>query len=381
MPKSISTFEPPLSRRRRTIPLVLVLAATMMPVVPAAADEVRRACRATGYFVYTFNEAAAGAMTTRTKRIDILQSDMEVVATSAGQTWSTATDAKRWACAQAAACFVKQAASGQQCGNSPLNVVYETIRRPDPIDAWRRDVACNHARAGSVDGLRRTGTNTVTLVQTKIVATASRDGITRNADATVDESDHVCWRPEPRPAPASPVAPTRPKPTPTRTDPSHAPSRTDADHQPTRTDAAHAPRRANAPSPIAAIEVDVTPSEQRGVCPASVLMRARLALRQPTEVRWWVTGEDGYRSPKYVRKLTEPDASLIWRRHIDPKPAIGGLTQAPDSAPRAPIHRGYFQLHVETAPDPGRPAIALGRSDRVPFLVDCNPASPDALGR
>jgi len=313
---------------------------------------------------------------TRTQRIDILQSDMEVVANSAGQTWSTVTDAKRWACAQAAECYVRQAAGAESCGGSPLNVVFETIRKPDRIEDWRREVACNHARAGSVRGLRRTSANTVTLVQTKIVATATRDEITRNADATVNESDHVCWspagKPGTRPVPGTRPTPGRTEPKPSRTDPGRRPSRTDSSHQPTRTDSSHAPSRTNAPSPIANIQVTVTPPAQKGKCPASVLMQARLELRAPAEVRWWVTGEDGYQSPKYVRSFTRPQGSLIWRRHIDPKPATGGLTQKPGAKPSAPIHRGYFQVHFEAVSD--RP-IPLGTSERVPFTVDCSPAS------
>lgn len=382
MPKPTSAAGPSTSRLMLLVAPTLAIAATIAPVVPADAQEVRRACRATGHFVFTFKETVDGSTTTRTKRIDILQSDMEVVANSAGQMWSTATDAKRWACAQAAQCFVQQAAGAPHCGGSPLNAVFETIRKPEPIDAWRRNVACNHARAGSVPGLRRTGANAVILTHTKIVATAHRDGITRNADTTVDESGHACWSASPpdgsgspgtRPVPGTRPTPARPQPKPVRTDPGRQPSRTDASHQPARTDASHAPGRTNGPSPIAAIKVNVTPPEQRGTCPASVLMQVRLELRRPTEVRWWVTGEDGYRSPKYVRNIATPDASLIWRRHIDPKPTTGGLSQAPGGTPRAPIHRGYFQVHFETAPGPGR-AIPLGASDKVSFTVDCNPA-------
>jgi hypothetical protein len=371
----------------------VVLAAVVLLPIQAQAQDVRRACRATGYFMFTFNEHVDGSVVTRTRRIDIRQADMEVVANSAGQTWSTVTDAKRWACAQAAECFVRQAAGADSCGGSPLKVVYETIRKPDPIDDWRRQVACSHARAGSVPGLRNTGANTVTLVQTKIVATASRDGITRNADTTVSESDHVCWSPSEkpggRPSPGTRPTPGRQEPKPTRTDPDHQPKRTDPGHQPsrtdssrqpTRTDSGHAPSRTNAPSPIATIKVTVTPRDQKGKCPASVLMQARLELRKPAEVRWWVTGEDGYESPKYVRSFTSPDASLVWRRHIDPKPTTGGLTQAPGGKPRAPIHRGYFQVHFETVSDQGR-AIPLGESNRVPFTVDCNPAPPNRIKR
>lgn len=351
---------------------VLVLSALAMLPAAAEAQGVRRACRATGYFLFTFKEIADGSVVTRTQRIDILQSDMEVVANSAGQTWSTVTDAKRWACAQAAECYVRQGAGADRCGGSPLNVVFETIRRPDRIDQWRRDVACGHARAGNVPGIRRTGTNTVYLVQTKINAVARRDEITRNADTTVSESDHVCWSPAEKPGPRP--APNPPKPRPSRTDPDRRPSRTDSSHQPTRTDSSHAPGRTNAPSPISNIQVSVTPPEQKGKCPASVLMQARLELREPAEVRWWVTGEDGYQSPKYVRSFTRPQGSLVWRRHIDPKPATGSLTQKPGAKPSAPIHRGYFQVHFEAVSD--RP-IPFGTSDRVPFIVDCNPAAPN----
>jgi hypothetical protein len=232
-----------------TVAIALLVAANGVVAPDAAAADVRRACRATGYFVFTYRESAGGVATTRTKRIDILQSDMEVVANSAGQMWSTATDAKRWACTHAAMCYVNQAAGAEQCGNTPLNAVYETIRKPEPIDRWRRDVDCGHARAGSVPGLKRTGANTVTLLQTKIVATASRDGITRNADKTVSESGHVCWSPSPaKPDAKDPKPPRRndgdgPA---SRTDARHQPSRTDADHQPTRTDADHQPSRTDA---------------------------------------------------------------------------------------------------------------------------------------
>lgn len=360
---------------RRLVPTgVLVLSVmTMVPV--AAQGQERRACRATGYFLFTLSENADGSVVTRTKRIDIRQSDMEVVANSAGQTWSTVTDAKRWACAQAAECYARLAAGAEGCSGSPLNVVFETIRKPEAMDAWRRQVACNHARAGTIPGLRPTDENTVTLVQTKIVATASRDEITRNADATVNESGHVCWSPSEqsgtRPAPGTRPTPGPRKPNPTRTDADHQPSRTDSSHQPSRTDSSHAPSRTNSPSPIAAITLTVTPPEQKGKCPATVLMQARLQLRQPADVRWWVTGEDGYESPKYVRSMTRPEESLIWRRHIDPEPTTGGLTQEPGSKPNAPIHRGFFQLHFETASGQGR-AIPLGTSDKIPFTVDCN---------
>ena len=364
----------------------------IMGVLPVEAQE-RRACRATGYFLFTFHERVDGSMVTRTKRIDILQSDMEVVATSAGQMWSTATDAKRWACSQAAACFVQQAAGADTCGSSPLNVVYETIRKPHPIDDWRREVACNHAAAGNVQGLRKTSANTATLVQTKIVATASRDGITRNADQTVSEGGHVCWSPSasrgehpptgPEPSSESP----RPKPSrtdssrqPTRTDSSHQPSRTDSGHQPTRTDSSHQPGRTNPPSPIASIQATLTPPSQTGKCPASVLMQARLELRRPVEMRWWVTGEDGYQSPKYVRAFNEPQATLIWRRHIDPQPAAGNTMTQTTGKARAPVHQGYFQVHFETVAEEGR-AVPLGESNRIPFTVDCNPEPPDRFKR
>ena len=382
MPKLTSRAVPAVRRLASTG--ALVLAALAVLPVQAQAQGERRACRATGYFLFTMNENVDGSVVSRTKRIDILQSDMEVVATSAGQTWSTVTDAKRWACSQAAECFVRVAAGAERCSGSQLNVVFETIRMPEAMDEWRRQVACNHARAGSIPGLRHTNANTVTLVQTKIVATASRDEITRNADATVNESGHVCWsppeKPGTRPGPGTRPAPGPRKPTPTRTDSDHQPSRTDASHQPSRTDSSQAPSRTNAPSPIAAIQVTVTPPEQKGKCPASVAMQARLELREPAEVRWWVTGEDGYESPKYVRSFTRREESLIWRRHIDPKPTTGGLTQTPGASSGAPIHRGFFQVHFETASDQGRP-ITLGTSDRVPFTVDCNPEPVNRIRR
>ena len=372
--------------------VVLGLAALAMLPGHAEAQGETRACRATGYFLFTFNQLGDGEMVTRTARINILQDDMEVVATSPAQTFDSVTNAKRWACAQAAACYVRQAAGVDSCGGSELNIVYETIRKPSPIEDWRRQVACNHARLGSVSGIRHTDRNAVTVVRTKIVATATRDGITRNADYTVDESDHTCWSPSPKPGtqpdPNSP-GPDRPRPKPSRTDSDHQPSRTDAAHQPTRTDSSHepsrtdsshAPRRTNGPSPIAAVHVTVTPPEQKGKCPASVLMQARLELREPVEVQWWVSGEDGYQSPKYVRNFTTPDASLIWRRHIDPKQTTGGLSQMPGGKPGAAIHRGYFQIHFETAPDRDQP-VSLGESDRVPFTVDCSAAPPDRFRR
>ena len=190
------------------IAAVVVMSTALLPGEARAQE--RRACRATGYFLFTLNEYASGSVVTRTARINILQSDMEVVATSAGQTWSSVTDAKRWACDAAARCYVTLAeGSDSSCGVSVLNTVYETMKRPDHMDAWRRQVACNHARAGSIPGLRYTSTNKVTLVQTKIVATGSRDGITRNADATFIESDHVCWSPSGTAGELPPRDPTR----------------------------------------------------------------------------------------------------------------------------------------------------------------------------
>jgi hypothetical protein len=128
--------------------------------------------------------------------------------------------------------------------------------------------------------------------------------------------------------------------------------------------------------PIAKVEATVTPAEQRGKCPASVLLQARLELREPVEVRWWVTGEDGYESPKHVRSFTKPEESLTWRRNIDPKPATGGLSASPAARP----HRGFMQVHLETASLQGQ-AIPLGVSDRVPFAVDCNPEPANQIRR
>ena len=371
----------------RGVSILVLLAA--LPTV-AAADDVRRACRATGYFVYTFQERTGDSVVTHTERIDILQSDMEVVASSAGQMWNTVTDAKRWACSQAASCYVRLASgAAASCGDSPLNTVYETTRMPSRVNAWRRDVACNHARAGNVEGVRQTGQNAVRLLQTKIVATASRDGITRHADRAVDESNHLCWRPSrgdgpspsPEPPPGRRPSRTTPDGPPTRTDPDRRPSRTDSSHRPSRTDSSHRPGRTDGPSPITSMRVAVTPGEQKGKCPASVLMQARLDLSRPVEVRWWVTGEDGYESPKYVRSFTRSEASLIWRRHIDPQPSARDTTMTVQGGqPRLPVHAGYFQLHVETAPKDGR-SLSLGQSERVPFTVDCNPGTPDGFKR
>lgn len=372
----------------RGMPILVMLAA--LPAV-AQAEDVRRACRATGYFVYTFQERTGDSVVTHTQRIDILQSDMEVVASSAGQMWNTVTDAKRWACSQAASCYVRLASgAAASCGDSPLNTIYETTRMPSRVNEWRRDVACNHARAGNVEGVGRTGRNTVTLLQTRIVATASRDGITRHADRSVNESNHLCWKrsrgdeapsPSPKPPPGRRPSRTTPDGPPTRTDPDRRPSRTDSSHRPSRTDGSHRPGRTDGPSPIASMRVTVTPQEQKGRCPASVLMQARLALSRPVEVRWWVTGEDGYQSPKYVRSFTRPEASLVWRRHIDPQASATQktMTMQGGGAPK-PVHQGYFQLHLETAPKQGR-SISLGESERVPFTVDCNPEAPDRFER
>lgn len=368
MKTSISAAE--LGARRLVARAALVLAALALLPMDAEAQE-RRACRATGYFMFTFDEYADGSVVTRTARINILQSDMEVIANAAGQTWSSVTQAKRWACDQAAICFVMQAAGIRNCRDGVGNADYELVRMPENVDAWRRDVACGHARAGSIPGVRRTDSNTVKLLSTKIVATASRDGITRNADRTVDEGEHVCWSPSDTP-PARPGTKPTPgprKPEPSRTDGRFQPSRTDSSHNPSRTDSSHAPSRTNSPSPIANMALTVTPAEHRGKCPTTVTMQARVQLREPAEVRWWVTGEDGYESPKYVRNFTKPDANVIWRRQIDPKPTTGGLTQKPGAKPSALIHRGYFQLHFETVSDTR--AIPLGSSEKAEFTLAC----------
>jgi hypothetical protein len=365
-----------LSTGARRFCMIAALAAASIALLPGdARAQERRACRATGYFLFTLDEYAGGSVTTRAARINILPSDMEVVATSTGQAFSTVTDAKRWACSEAAQCFVLLAAGADGC-SSRIGAVFETMKRPDNMEAWRRQVACNHARAGSISGLRQTSTNKVILVKTHVVATGSRDGVTRLGDRTIDESDHLCWSPPA--APGNPPAgdptrdpnPPRPKPSrtdadhqPRRTDSDHQPSRTDSSHQPSRTDDSHRPSRTNAPSPIESIKVTVTPSEQKGKCPASVLMQARLELSRPVEVRWWVTGEGGYQSPKYVRAFTKSEASLIWRRHINPQPT-------------APIHRGYFQLHFETVSEQDR-GLPLGESERASFTVDCHAEPPN----
>jgi hypothetical protein len=353
--------------------IVAVLAALS---VAAAAGAERRACRATGYFEYTFQELIDGSMVAqRTKRIDILQSDMEVVATSAGQSWSTATDAKRFACSAAAACFVRQAAGSDEC-TPPVGsgVIFETIRKPPGMDDWRRRVACNHALAGNVPGLKKTADNKVILVKTKIVATGSRDGITRHADATVSEPNRICWDPPAGGGGRPPRAPNSPPPA-----PEGRPSRTDPGHQPSRTDSGHQPSRTNPPSPIESIRLTVTPAAQKGKCPASVLMQARIEVRQPVAVRWWVTGEDGYASPKYERSFTQPENALQWRRHIDPQPTgRDRMIQLQGGTVRAPVHEGYFEMHLETKPSQGR-SLPLGASDRASFTVDCNPETPATL--
>jgi hypothetical protein len=266
----------------------------------------------------------------------LIQSDMEVVASSPGQKFSTVTDAKRFACEAAASCYVYQAAGAEATCQPGVGspVVFETIKRPPPLSDWRRQVACNHARAGNVPSLTRSGTNKATVVETKIVATASRDGITRNADRTVSESSHVCWSP--------PVA-GQGRPPGERADRQLDPGkRTGASQQPKRTDAGHQPTRT---SGLESIDVAVTPGTQQGKCPASVLMRATVKVRQP----------------------------------IDPQPGLRDqMIQAQGGATRAPVHEGYFQLWLETAPREGK-SLPLGRSEQATFTVDCNPAAPTGL--
>ena len=353
MPKVISQVE--LAVRRLVPTGVLVLAAIAMAPLPSEAQTQgeRWPCIARGHVIFEYEESVNGSGRSRSSRaIEIQRADIEVVARNKFVRAQSDID-MREICAQAALCLAQVAAGAETCVGSTQDVLFETIRKPDDVREWRRRVACNQAREGNVADLRPTNTNTVTLVRTWINGTLERYLHVAGA-AEVNESGHVCWAAPPQ-----------------RTDPDRRPSRTDASHQPSRTNPADGPSRTNPPSPITTIMVTVTPPEQKGKCPASVLMQARLELREPTAVRWWVTGENGYESPKSVRSFTKPEATLIWRRHIDPKPTTGGVTQKPGGKPNAPIHRGFFQLHFETASDEGR-AIPLGRSDRVPFTVDCN---------
>ena len=342
----------------------LALAVLTVLTLEAQAQGERRACRATGYFLFTMNENVDGSVVSRTKRIDILQSDMEVVATSAGQTWSTVTDAKRWACSQAAECFVRVAAGAERCGGSPLNVVFETIRMPEAMDDWRRQVACNHARTGSIPGLRHTNANTVTLVQTKIVATASRDEITRNADATVN-SQPLLESPEAGNTSVPHAADSGPrKPTPTRTD-----STTSEPHRceppALATDSSHAPGHERAVVHRGHQVTHAARAEGR----AGQRGDAGAAQLRSQEVRWWVTGEDGTnprsrRNHGRSRDLAAP---------FDPKPDWGWLADARGASSGAPIHRGFFRVFRDRVGPAADPSQIKGS-----FTVDCNPSrQPD----
>ena len=368
------------------------LVVTAIALLPGdARAQERRACRATGYFLFSLDEHAGGSVTTRTARINILPSDMEVVATAAGQTSSTVTDAKRWACEAAAQCYV-QLAKGADCGGTQLGAIFETMKRPDHMEVWRRQVACNHARAGSFPGLRQTSTNKVTLVQTKVVATGSRDGITRHADATISESDHVCWSPsgaadDNRPTDPTPERPgprpsrPTPDPPPTRNDPDRQPSRTDSSHLPSRTDDSHRPRRANGPSPVESIRLDDHAGRAEGEM-SGQRPDAGAARTQPTS-RGAVVGHRR-------RRLSVAEV----RSNVHQARSVAGLASSHQSAangprddhdiatgkPAAPIHQGYFQLHFETVSDQER-GIPLGESERASFTVDCNAKPPDRLKR
>jgi hypothetical protein len=139
---------------------------------PGEAEAVRRACRATGQLIYAFHEEVDGSFVARrTKSVNILQSDMEVVASGhyegaaavCGQACEI-LEAKKIACSEATQCFLAQASGADSCVADLSTTIFETIVKPPRIDDWRREIACDYARAGQVPGLQRTDSNTVKLV-------------------------------------------------------------------------------------------------------------------------------------------------------------------------------------------------------------------------
>src|SRR5690606_12756812 len=118
---------------------LVFVAAALLPSVAEAQE--RRACRSTGYYVFSFEERAEGAVTLRTSRINSLQSDMEVVANAHALVWKSVTEAKRIACSQAADCFVTRAAGFPQCNAELFDAVFEMVRMPEDVHTFRREVA------------------------------------------------------------------------------------------------------------------------------------------------------------------------------------------------------------------------------------------------
>ena len=162
-------------------------------------------------------ESVSHCAASASKDVDIRRADIEVVARNK---WvkPQSDSTMRWICAQAALCLVQVAAGAETCASSTMDVLFETIRKPDEVREWRRRVACNDAREGNVQNLRPTNENTVTLVRTMIHGTVE-GGVDKLAGfAEINESAHVCWAAPPQ-----------------RTDPDRRPSRTDSSHQPSRT--------------------------------------------------------------------------------------------------------------------------------------------------
>jgi len=245
---------------------------------PGEAEAVRRSCRATGKFIYTFHEEVDGSFVAlRTKSVNILQSDMEVVASGhyegaasvCGQACEI-LEAKKRACSEATQCFLAQASGADSCVADLYTTIFETIVKPPRIDDWRREIACDYARAGQVPGLQRTDSNTVKLVETKIEATASRDSVTDRRYSTVSESEHVCWR---HIADAIPLPKPRPEPRPIPPPP--------------------ASNDLRVPFQVTGGSLEVTPSLHNGPCPTQIEVEASLTVAGQGTVRFRLNHKGG----------------------------------------------------------------------------------------
>lgn len=159
----------------------------------AQAGDGTRACRALGSFTFTFKEFKDGQMTKlQTYKVNIRQSDMNVVGKGWGWGINWRTKAKKEACKNAARLFTKLAA-GKTNGDAITSNHYESIHMPPNINKWRRDVACSWARSGKVPGIKRRNGYAVKLYETLVSATAKRDNVSENDIEWAGQEKKTCW--------------------------------------------------------------------------------------------------------------------------------------------------------------------------------------------
>jgi hypothetical protein len=337
--------------------------------VPVEAT-VSRSCRATGAFEFKFEEWEGDSYKgLRTKTVNVLESDMEVVAVGEASGIDAIWHAKLYACSRAAYCYMKQS-KNQQC-ESDDDAEIITIKKPASFDTWRREVACGHARAGNVSDLEDTGRNAVIVKSTRVVATAKRDSVTESYETTLFEHAggarwggyHVCWQPEP----AQPVIPSVPKPRP-------EPPRPAANDL--------APR-----FQVVDAALEVNPSLSTGACPLPLELKATLTtVGGAGEVRFRLNHKGG-RGP--IRRVTFSEAgtkesNAVYRvgepvgaaagsgggpsGQITAQPGaggggIGGFRQ--DDDPNH--HTGYFELEIVS------PRSPVKTSEPAHYKVVCKP--------